>query len=408
MIPGYRTLLREVPAFRWLWASRALSAVGDAAQFVALFWLASRAEDSAVWVGLIGFVVFVPATLIGPLAGAVVDRVNRRTLLLVADGVRAGLVALIPAAFLLFGLPAVFVLVVVDSLLDGLRSAAYFAAIPDVVGEAYLVPTNGLNATTTYAADVVGAALGGLLIALGNLLTPFWINAVTFLISGLLLLGIARERFHPTGEAQVAAGYVLSLTDGFRYARERKPVLLFILVGIIATVGFAPAPVALALLADEALDVGSTGYGVLQGFVAIGLAAGAVLAGHVARGRPQATVMALGYGAMGLATLLLGLAPTLSSAAVLVVLRSACNSLATVPGTSLLQTLVPSAYRGRVFALMRAAQDVPRAIILPLSGWLADLAGVRAVYAGMALAILAAGVVAYCLRGVLEPRREAR
>ncbi len=360
---------------------------------------------------MIGFALLAPPMLVGPLLGAFIDRTNRKVFLLLSDGLRAILTALIPVVFLLYGLPGVLLITLLHSILTQLFAVAYASVLPDAVGEGRLTSANGLIHTTLHLGRIVGSGLGGILMATGNIFTPFWANAVTFLLSGLLILGLpwppslkpsTRREGKGNPVRETRPSYFKSLWEGFLYLRDQKPLWLYMAIGLVGTIGFAPAPVALVILAKEELGASSVGYSLLQALTTVGLAAGAFLVGRAAQDRQAATVMALGYLAMGITTLFLGWAPSLWVAAGLVLLRSGFNSVLSIPRLSLLQQMVPSAYRGRVFTWVSTVIELPRAIVLPLAGVLIDLVGVRVVYTAMAIAIAVAGGLAFQGRHVFE------
>lgn len=401
---SYRLLLAGVPDFRWLWASRAISNLGDATHLVALLWLASSAPTPGLWVGAIAFAMIGPGVAVGPFVGPLADRVNRRALLLACDGGRIVTAASVPFAFNAGGFAAVLPVVVIHSLFATLFGAAYAASFPDVVGTHRLLRANGLNAATGHVAMVAGSVLGGILISGPSVYPPFLIDAATFAASAAFLIQVDAGRMGTSASARVAR-YRDSLRDGFRYVSAHQRVRRLTIIGTVGTVGFAPAIVALVVLANEVLDVGGAEYGALQALVTVGIAAGGITIGRLPLAVPRQKVMAMGAGYLGMAaaTLLLGMSMSFWLAAVFVPLRSFFNSVISVPSLTLFQEAVPSEFRARAYTLMTAVTEVPRALILPLAGATAAIVGVRALYFAMALAIAAAGLIAVRSRGAFEP-----
>lgn len=399
---SYRDLLRSVPELRRLWPASAISGLGDGVQFVALTWLASAGPNPGTQVGVLAWAIMLPPVLLGPLAGTVADRFHRRTLLITCDLLRGLATAAIPFLYTLWGFPAVVGAAAISSALEVVFLAAYTASVPEIVGRERLVALSGLQATTLHVVQGLGAVAGGLLLAHTPVAVPFLANAMTFAGSALMISGIPRERFClPSSHRDVP--YLAALADGFAYVRRDRPLLWLVTANALATCGFAPAPVALAVLARTALGTDSTGHGVLQSLVTAGLAAGAAAAGRLTPPDRKVTTAATGYTAMAIATLLLGLSTTPGMAAVFVLLRSAANSVLAVPLRPVLQERVPPEWRGRVFAVMQGAAELPRLLILPVAGALVDVLGVRTVYALMALAIASSGVWVLHLRRALEP-----
>ncbi|MFG2107732.1 MFS transporter [Micromonospora chersina] len=401
----YVGLLRSLPALRRLWAGGAISTFGDAVQGVALIWLATRTSSPGLSVSIIATALYLPAVVIGPFAGTIADRLDRRCLLLTADVLRVATACLVPLAFTHAGLWLVVAITLVHSALTALFNAAQTAALPDLTGPGSLVRANGLLSSTNYAMQVVGPAVGGFLVAGTPTAVPFLLNAATFAFSaGAVLLIPAAALAGPARDGHVT--FLADLRTGVRYARHRPPIVLYMLIGIVATLGFSPAPVVLPAFATE-LDVGSVGFGLLSSLGGLGYAVGSVLVGMLVKPERAATAMAVGFLAMGAATLALAVAPGLALAAVLVALRSGCNAVTLVTGISMLQRIVPSALRGRIMTLTNSVQELPRPFILPFAGVVVDTAGARWVFAAMGFFIMLSGVIAVAARGTLQSAQDA-
>jgi MFS family permease len=397
-----RELLGDAPDFRWLWASRAISNLGDAVHLVAVFWLAARASDPGLWVGAVAFALIAPGVVVGPFAGALADRVDRRRLMILSDCARILTAIAVPFAFDNAGLAAVLPLVVAHACFSSLFGAAYAALFPDAVGKSRLLVANGLNTTTAQIAMAVGAALGGILVAQSNLYTPFLVDSATFAASALLvsrLTSVTAVASHSSNGLR----YKDALAEGIRFARSHHPFRRLMGIGTVATVGFAPAVVALVVLATDVLKVGAAEYGVLHGLITAGIASGGVLITRLALRDPRQKVTAIvwGYVAMAAATLALGLVTAFWAAAVFVFLRSFANSMVSVPSLTLFQELVPTEVRARAYTLMTAAIEIPRAVILPLTGLGIAVVGVRVIYFAMAVVLTATAVFVFRSRKLL-------
>jgi MFS family permease len=401
----YVGLLRSQPALRRLWMGGAISTFGDAVQGVALIWLATRTSSPGLSVSIVATALYLPAVVLGPFAGTIADRLDRRRLLVTADVLRVATAGLVPVAFLHGGLWPVVALTLVHSALTALFAAAQTAAVPDVTGPGSLVRANGLLSSTNYAMAVVGPAIGGFLVAGTPTAVPFLLNAATFVFSaGMVLLIPGTVLAAPAHDEHVT--FVADLRTGVRYARHRPPILLYMLIGIVATVGFAPAPVALPIFAAE-LDAGSIGLGLLSSISSLGYATGSVLVGMLVKPARAASAMAAGFLSMGAATLALAVAPNLVLAAVLVTMRSGCNAVTLVIGLSMLQRMVPSALRGRIITLTNSVHELPRPFILPFAGVVVDATGVRSVFAAMGVFIMLSGVIATAASTTLRSAQNA-
>lgn len=408
-VRAYTGLFSEVSDLRKLWPAYGVSALGDAAQFTAILWLASRDEQAGFAVAIVVLALTAPSVLFGPWLGAVPDFLdNRRPVLVFADVLRAALAAAIPLAFSLAGLGGLLPLAVLMGGLSVVFGSSYRAALPEIVSHDRLARVNGLLATTGQLAYLAGAVLGGVLIEAASIHVPFWLNAATFLVSALLIAAVKREKFTVEHDASRAGrkSYFAALAEGYRWiARDRRVRTLF-LIGFIATIGFAPSPVALVVLTKDVLGGGAAWFGLLQAFMMAGLAVGSLVGGALKRAS-LAVGMSLGWLAMGIGTLGLGLSTALWMAAMFALARSAMNGAAVVLETTLLQQVTPNEVRGRIAAIASATSEIPRVAILPVAGALVDGFGPRIVYMLMALFIAGAGGLGLLHRRRLEGEPEA-
>lgn len=398
----YSRLVRERAGFRWLWCGGAVSALGDAIHLVALIWLATQTSAPGLNVAVVATSLYLPGVVLGPFAGAIADRFDRRRLLILADLSRIVTALAIPLAYSRSTIWVVAAASLVHTSVEALFNAARNAALPQVTGPDAVMAGNGLLSTTATAMSVAGAALSGLLLSTGEVVVPFAVNAATFAISATFVALLPRA---PMAAPPRPAGitYLRSIRHGMRYAWVHPPVMVYMLIGAIATVGFAAAPVALPALLTDELGVGSVGFGLAQAVSAVGYTIGAVWTGRWITSGTGPLAMACGYLAVGLATLGLACTRLLWLALVLIAVRTAANAVSVVTGSSILQAMLPNDVRGRVCTLTGSVHEVPRLAILPVAGVVVDSWGARVVFVAMSLFICTAGIVAWSRRQMLAP-----
>lgn len=389
----YLSLVRDVPDLRRLWLGSGVSQFGDGVQGIALLWLATHGSSVGLALGLVTLALFGPPVIVGPLLGALADRVSRKRILVTSDLLRIVTAGCVPLLYHAFGLGAVVGITVVHSVLSTAFNAAYNAALPEVAGRERVIAANGLMQVTGYLADVAGSGVGGVFVATLPLALPFVLNAATYAWSAAMNWRLT-SALHPLGHQAMRPRYLSSLREGFGYARSQSAVLAYTVIGLVAAVGFAPAPVAIVDLARQALRAGSVGYGLLEVAITLGLAVGAAIAGRLVTKHNAVRAMIIGYLAMAACTALLGLSTKLWVAFVIMALRMTFNGLLMVAGVSIIQLKVPDQYRGRTFTLIGSTQELPRLIFLPLAGVLLDQIGVRALFIAMACFIGAGGLIA--------------
>ena len=372
---------------------------------VALLWMVSGAGKNAGFdVGAVAAAELAAPSLLAPVLGPYVDRWSQRNLLVGADLARVATTLTLPFAYKYGGVLPVGLLALIQGTLSVVFSNTGSAVVPENVTAKDLAPANAWLMTANHAAAVLGSALGGILVQF-NTMAPFAVDALTYLLSAGLLLTLGLTRRAPPRRVgrSPAGAYWRELRRGVHVARTRPAVRRLARIGGVATVGFAPASVAIVVLVRDRLAGSGSDYGAVRAAAAIGLALGAQVGPWLARRLNSMTrTMSIGYIAMGMLTVGLGLSPNVAYAVPLALVRSGSNSLLGVPSNVLLQQHVPSDVRGRVITLLAALEETPRLIILPLAGLLVDWIGVRWVFLAMAAPIIAAGSIAWTARRVRD------
>jgi MFS family permease len=401
---GRWALFAEVPGFGRFWAARATSAFGTGTAAVALLWLVSAGQAPGLDVGAVAAAELAAPSVLAPILGPLVDRLERRWLLVGTDLVRIVTTLALPFAYEHGGMPAVLPLALAQGVVSVTFGSAAAAALPELVGAQHLGPANAMLVTANQGAAVLGSALGGVLVSL-NAVAPFALDAATYVASATLLatLSVASLGSREAPAAVRRVTYRRQLVEGAKAFADRRAVRVLAGLGMLATFGFAPASVALVMLVRVRLDGGGPGYGAVRAATAVGLALGAQLAPWLVRRMKSATrAMSVGYLTMGILTVALGFSPNVASAASIALVRSGANSVLGVPNTVLFQSHVPNELRGRVFTLLVALEEAPRLAILPLAGLLADHTGVRPLFLLMALPIVATAALALASRALLD------
>ena len=359
---SYLSILRGNRNFRLLYIGQTISQLGDWFNAVAIFALLLDLTSSATAVAWMMIVQFLPVAVIGPLAGVVVDRVDRRRLMIGTDIVRG---ALILALLLIHRADQVWIAYVVMAVIVGAQAffePARTATIPNVTSPAELLPANALSSATWSAMLALGASVGGLVTAIAGRNVAFAINAASFFASAFF---IAQTRYDSTPVAAPRPAGLLALTgitdlvEGARYVRRRTHVAALMLVK--AGWGLAGGVLLLLTIFGQRvfpLGAGSAaGIGVLYGARGVGAGLGPIALRWILGQEPRRLRRTIGpaYFMVGVFYVALSAAPTLALAAVCVLFAHFGGSILWVFSTVLLQLEVPDRFRGRVFAAELAA-----------------------------------------------------
>jgi dTMP kinase len=410
-----RGVLRVAP-FRRLWTALSLSSLGDWLGLLALTALAPRLADegyAAANLAIAGVFILrlAPAILVGPLAGVVADRLDRRWTMVVCDVARFALFLSIPIVGTLWWLFVATFLIEVASLV---WIPAKEATIPNLVPRERLETANQLSLFTTYGSAPVAAAIfAGLALVSGMLdnAVPsideaelaLYVNAATFLISAFTILRLtdipSRERPEPGADRP---GVWSTMVEGWRYV-GRTPLVRGLVVGMLGAFAAGGAVIGLARTFVTDLGAGDPGYGLLFGTVFVGLAGGMFLGPRLLPDFSRRRLFGLAIFAAGLALSLLALVPHIVFAVIVTLVIGAFAGVAWVTGYTLLGLEVADEVRGRTFAFVQTMVRVVLVLVLAVSPLLAAAFGQHQVtvtdamvltYNGAAITFLLAGLLA--------------
>ena len=269
-------------AFLGLFLAAFTSNVGTWIQNVAAAWLMTSFAPNPVMVGLVQTLSGLPVFLLIIPAGALADLVDRRRLLLFAQGWMFAAVALlgwltVEGAMTSWVLLFLTFVVGIGAALNG---PAWQASLPEQVPRDELTASIALNGIQFNLARAIGPALGGVLVAAIGAGSAFLINAASFLV---VLVVLYRWRREPTKSTLPAERLVGAIKAGIRYTRYSRPLSAVLVRAGAFVVGASAVPALLPLYARNELGAGATGYGVLLGFFGAGGVIGGLLMPQVRR-----------------------------------------------------------------------------------------------------------------------------
>jgi MFS family permease len=365
-----------------------VSRAGDAFNTVALVVLVFNLTGSGL--GVAGTVAFevLPILLLGPLAGLVVDRYPRRTVLVAADLARALLALLIAirgdslalAYGVAFGL----------STFSQAFNPAAAATVPDVVETDELVNANAALWTVAVVAQIVLAPLAGVLIAAYGAGLAFAVNAASYLASAALLVRLQAGR----SPAALAGRGWPALLDGVQAVRAHPLLARLAVVQGLAALSAGATGGLLVVLAGQQLGVGPSGFGLLLGAIGLGAVAGPLTLRRFIR--PANRRWLFGPHALrGVVDLVLAIASTPLVAGPALAIYGVGTSVGMIAYQSTLQREISAELRGRVFTLYDIVWNSARLLSLGLGGLVADVIGIQAVYVAGGLLLLAAFAVGW-------------
>ena len=382
-------LLRGNRSFRRLWTGQVVSELGSWFDFIAVLGVvrtvsAGAAEATAILV----FMRLAPFALFAPLAGAIVDRWSRRTVMIVADVARS----LVVLGFLLVRKPEdlwiVYTCTIISSLLGALFEAAKNAAVPNLAGDSGLLAANALMFSSRFLLMSIGAALGGATAARFGYTSAFVIDSISFLVSAYYVWLIpGREMREEKSEPDVSTGATAAqprlrvfadVREGWAYIIGHRLVFAIIGINILWATGGGACNLLYERLGAIVFSAeggarADANVAVLYTVVGAGLFIGMMLArrigAHVELHKATAGFMGWMLIAHGIFFALAGLMPTLWLAGTMIFMSRVVVAIEFAVQETLLMRMLPDGLRGRVFTTDRAAEVFVMSISLMLAGW---------------------------------------
>nr|WP_318655340.1 MFS transporter [Halobacterium salinarum]WJK64808.1 MFS transporter [Halobacterium salinarum] len=400
--------------FRQLWFGQLASRIGDSIHEIALVWIVYGVTGDPTLLSLTFVASFLPTVVLSLPAGALVDHLNRKWVLVGSDLVRAAAVLAIP----LVGegpllVPTVLGVAIVAGIADAIDGPARGAFVPGLVPEEDLDAANSLIRTTSSLSQTLFIA-GGTVVALFGSFIAFYIDAATFLISAAFVATIPAEHGVPDREDTTRDGtatlrargrsaiaeMVADIRSILSFVRERPTLRNLLVLQAVLQFALAPMNVAMPVFAPTLAVTGSLALGLLFSAFFTGMTASTLVIGRF-DGTVQKTrgilIIAgiLGFGVSLVAATLLAkdtVVFTLASLG-LFALAGVFFAVTTVPQQTLGQLLVPDERRGRYTAVVGTLSSAAFVVGLALSGPLINLTSARATLTGLGVAVVGIGVV---------------
>jgi len=385
----------SIRPFRRLWIATSLSSLGDWLALVALSTLASDLAGEGVVargaaVGGVWLTSLLPALLLGPLAGAVADRLDRRLNMIVGDVLRAALyLSLVANLSLGFAnkLTWMYVVQFLASCASLFWTPAKDASVPNLVPPDKLEQANQYSLLGTFGPAPIAGLFFGLLAlvsrSLGSISPYFstdqvsqinlalYFNAATFIVSAITIYLLHEIPKRQVSEHISAPSVAKTIWEGWKFIGRTK-VVRGIVIGMVGAfsaggvvVGLGPSYI------QNTLGGGSAGWGITFAAVFGGLAAGMFLGLRILRGFSRRRLFGLSIVGAGVVLVLIGLIPSLVVVVLLVILLGGFAGVAYVTGYTIVGSEVDDATRGRTFAFLQSGIRVILFAVIAIAPFLA-------------------------------------
>jgi MFS family permease len=394
-------LLRGPRSFKLFWGARTVSIAGNQIALVALTVLVYQLGASPAGVSVL-LLAFTLPRLLGPLAGAIVDRSDNKRLMVACDLAQALLFA---GLTLVRWWPGVIAMVLAATSFSTLYSPAGRGNVPALAGRDNLARANAQLAAGSNAALALGPAFGGILLALGGTRPALLANVATFVFSAALTLGIRGLR---PGTSETRANAPVTVLGQARAGlgvvwqnRVARAVAIMLLPGV----AFASLDnAALIFLIRQGFHAGAGSYGWVITAYSVGMVGMPLVLSALGRQLDARRLLFSGQGLFGVGTIATGLAPGLAFGIGTQVAAGAGNGLENIGIDTLLQESAPDEELGKVFGTVYTAPYAGQIIAYLGAAPLIVAIGPRAVFLAAGGGVL---VTLFCLAWTLPSRRPA-
>ncbi len=397
--------------FFLLWIGQIISEFGERLTQMALIGLIYQKNPySAIALAKLIMFIIIPVFLIGPVAGAYVDRWNRRYTMIISDLSRSFLVILIPISLIVFNknLFPVYILVFLVFSIARFFLPSKMAIIPDLVEKKDLLIANSLISTTRMIATVVGLGLAGILVGLVGPLGGFYINAGTFLFSAAMLSFVSVKGQLPLKEDLVETGHAFEealvkprgilgqIKDGFKFLMKNKNVRFSLQSLFMVMAGLGAMSVVTIVFVQECFGSATKEIGFLGMLIGIGLFFGTVGYGRLGHYISKRKIMHISFIASGIAIALFVFVARqthlISLAGIFAILLGFSASPIVISSNTLIHEAIPQEVRGRVFSSVEVVIHLAFLACMLLAAKTADLVGRSGVLIGCGAIFVLSGI----------------
>ncbi len=385
--------------FRLMWIGQLVSTAGTALTSLAASILVFRLTGSAASVGLMMMATAAPSLLVGLFAGVIVDRYDRKRIMVITELLRAVLIALIP-----FLVPQniiwLYIIVALVSAIGQFYDPAHESVLPEIAPEEELAAANSLMAISSFGSTAIGFAASGLIASTASIEWAFWIDAISFLFSALVIMLI---RVQPLDEQEEGSASLIvrNLRVGVRFLSDTPLLRSLFLAYIPVLIAFGLTNSLLLPFSIRELAATEFQYGIQEGLTSIGFVISSLIMASIFDRMREGQWIALGWIGMGLLGVVYSRMTSIPLAILLVTISGFFNAPASIGGRLVLQRSTPREMRGRVNSAFFVSRDVLFLLGMSAAG-LADVIDIRWLYAFASLMILFGGVAVLFLPGLRQ------
>lgn len=341
----------RVSNFRNYLFGAALSQMGNQMQIVAVAWQIYELTNNPVSLGLIGVANFIPIILFSLPGGLIVDKIDRKKLLIAGQGILAVL------SFILFITTkseivtplTIYTVLVLVSIVGSFAMPVRQAILPSLIPKEYFMNAVSLNSLQYQSAVLVGPAIAGFLIAGFGVESVYLVNVLTFLLFMVILFTV---KITSSREVKEVAFHVSSIFEGIRFVASMPILYMTMILDFLATF-FGTATILMPIFAKEVLNIGPWELGFLYAAPAFGAVVAGIIFSSIHNVQHQGKVILAAVAIYGFSIIGFGFSKILPLSLFFLALMGAGDMVSSILRNTIRQVLTPDRLRGRMTSIMR-------------------------------------------------------
>lgn len=382
--------------FRKYIAASILTAIGSGMYFVAISWYIYSTSGSAMAVGWVLIVSSLPGLLFSPWIGVLVDRWNVRSICIVSDFARALILMFVAASmyYEVLGLTSIYLATFLIALCENFFQPAVGALIRDIVPKERLLDANVSSSMSMQIGLLMGASIGGFLVALLGTQSVVFVNVISFSISGFLTLWIKHTpAIKHSVDRSVTTSAIREFYDAIHYAIGTRFVIGLAIQQMFIYVTLSVCNTLLPIFVDRELSAGAQGFGLIDAVWGVGAICGGFSLTYIVKKIHAEWFGVVGLGAISLLLFIFLTANSVFQAAFAYFWLGAFVVMIRVNSDTLIAISVEPSHFGKVKAAISMLISYLSLIAYAGVGYLGDIISVRWIYLMLSVVILCSALV---------------
>lgn len=385
---GFAALL-IYPDFLKVWFGRTISRFGDALDGIAFMWLMYKLTGSTLLMGTVMAVSAVP-TMLGMAAGVLVDRMDKKKVMVWMDALRAVSTAIIALLYIGGALQVwhLYAFAFFNSVCEVLSTPARSSTMQVLVNKEHYLVSNSLSQASGAAAEIFGMGVAAAIIGLWGVGIAIMIDAITFAISAFTAVIANIEKVVAKNGALSFSRFFTELFEGLHLIKSNSMIFINIIIGCAVNILLAPFNVLMPAYSDKILGAGEKGYSIMGIAIMAGTILGSMLVGQLGHKFKRSYRIFGGLVVFGFGIGALGLVNNLILAILMCALSGACLPVITATGMSIIQEYTPREKMGRVASTNMTLALLGMPLGYAISGFVGESLNVQLTYLLLGLGIM--------------------